>query len=122
MNYDPRDHYWIITGSNNRRWSSKARDFVLAADAGLAEWMERTGLKPTRIANIAELYDVLAQQAPDRLPDIPEAQDRRREYDLGTMDSIQWKVLYHHENRIRALEGKAAITAEQFRNGVKALF
>ena len=36
-------------------------------------------------------------------------------------DVITLKVAFNHENRIRALEGKQAITAAQFKNAVKAL-
>jgi hypothetical protein len=31
------------------------------------------------------------------------------------------KALFNHENRIRALEGKAAITIDQFRTAIKAI-
>ena len=33
---------------------------------------------------------------------------------------ISFKIAFNHENRIRALEGKAVITAEQFKTAVKA--
>jgi hypothetical protein len=47
-----------------------------------------------------------------------DAEQQDREIDaLG----IAFRVLFNHENRIRALEGKAAITATQFRTAVKAL-
>lgn len=38
-----------------------------------------------------------------------------------TAFSVLAKVLLNHENRIRALEGKASVTMTQFKNGVKAL-
>lgn len=37
------------------------------------------------------------------------------------VDFLQFRVAFNHENRIRALEGKAAITAAQFRAALKAL-
>lgn len=40
---------------------------------------------------------------------------------LDTWDIISLKAIFNHENRIRALEGKAAITQTQFRNAIKAL-
>lgn len=40
---------------------------------------------------------------------------------LSSWDVITLKVAFNHENRIRALEGKAAVTAAQFKNAVKAL-
>lgn len=40
---------------------------------------------------------------------------------LSAWDVISAKVLFNHENRIRTLEAKSAITAAQFRTAVKAL-
>jgi hypothetical protein len=36
-------------------------------------------------------------------------------------DAVALRVLMNHENRIRALEGKQAIQAQQFRTALKAL-
>jgi len=37
------------------------------------------------------------------------------------VDETLLKVLFNHENRIRALEGRAAVTAAQFRDAVKTI-
>lgn len=37
------------------------------------------------------------------------------------IDVIQFKIALNHENRIRALEQKPAITAAQFKNALRAL-
>lgn len=39
---------------------------------------------------------------------------------VDAWDIISFKIAFNHENRIRALEGKAPITAAQFRAAVKA--
>jgi hypothetical protein len=39
---------------------------------------------------------------------------------VDAWDIISFKIAFNHENRIRALEGKAPITATQFRAAVKA--
>jgi hypothetical protein len=39
----------------------------------------------------------------------------------GSTFSALAKVLLNHENRVRSLEGKTAVTMAQFKNGVKAL-
>ena len=39
----------------------------------------------------------------------------------GPINAAVLKVLFNHENRIRALEGKAAITAVQFVAAIKIL-
>jgi hypothetical protein len=36
-------------------------------------------------------------------------------------DYVSGQILFNHENRIRALEGKAAITVKQFKTAVKGL-
>lgn len=46
--------------------------------------------------------------------------DAQQEKSL-TLDLLIGKVLFNHENRIRALENKAPITAAQFRTALKAL-
>lgn len=46
--------------------------------------------------------------------------DADKDVALNGTDMILFKILFGHENRIRALEGKAAITAAQFRAAVKA--
>ena len=40
---------------------------------------------------------------------------------LDRYDILTFKVLFNHENRIRALEGQSARTAAQFRAALKAL-
>lgn len=40
---------------------------------------------------------------------------------LDGWDIITLKIAFNHENRIRSLEGKAAITVTQFKTAVKAL-
>lgn len=40
---------------------------------------------------------------------------------VDAVDSVALKVLFNHENRVRALEGKQAVTSVQFRNAFKAM-
>lgn len=39
---------------------------------------------------------------------------------IDQWDLISLKIAFNHENRIRALEGKVQITAEQFKTAVRA--
>lgn len=50
-----------------------------------------------------------------------ELDDDKTENVTSSFNTIIGKVLFNHENRIRALEGKAAITAAQFITAIKAL-
>lgn len=43
-----------------------------------------------------------------------------KEAQLSAVQTVIFKALFSHENRIRTLEGKAAITAAQFRDALKA--
>lgn len=45
--------------------------------------------------------------------------DQRKEQQLDTVDFLLFRVAFEHENRVRVLEGKAEITAEQFRAALK---
>lgn len=40
---------------------------------------------------------------------------------VDAMDALAFKVLFNHENRIRMLESKQAVTTAQFRTALKAL-
>lgn len=46
--------------------------------------------------------------------------DERAARKVDSLDRLQFEVLFNHENRIRALEGKASITAAQFRDALIA--
>lgn len=51
----------------------------------------------------------------------PQELDDEKESQLTlAVDTLQFKVLFDHENRIRVLEGKAAISPAQFRAALKA--
>jgi hypothetical protein len=39
---------------------------------------------------------------------------------ISQIDALQLAVMFDHENRVRALEGKAALSAAQFRAALKA--
>lgn len=62
---------------------------------------------------IIESYTVRAKTAAEI--------DADRERTLDRLDAAILRVLLNHENRLRAIEGKAAVTATQFRAAIKAL-
>lgn len=106
----PEDWFWIVGDDETRFWSSAAGAYVdtLPEGAGV-----------TRIASEAELWAVLAEQAPDKLP--AAGQDVRKERELDRADKALFQIAFRQENRLRTLEGKAAVTAAQFRTAVKAM-
>lgn len=72
MQYNIRDHYWIVDGSITEVWSSALRAYVLVEDAAYVSWLEGDKL-PTKIANEDELWDVLITGAPDVAKLVPNA-------------------------------------------------
>lgn len=51
----------------------------------------------------------------------PQEFDAGKDLVVSSLDLTIFKVLFNHENRIRALEGKTAVTANQFKTALKGL-
>ena len=92
-----------------------------STDATFTGWLA-DGNRPTNIDSESSLWDVLAQQFPAGIAasNAP-GQTERKTYQLNNTDMTQFQVLFNHENRIRALEGKASITPAQFKAAIIAL-
>lgn len=119
LSYEPTNWYWIVNGSTTQVYSSAAGDYVPVANATYVAWLEAGGVA-TRIANEAELGEVLAQY---QLRPIPANvlygyQDTHAR--KLTIEVVA-KVLFNLANEVRALKGQPALTAAQFRNYVKGL-
>lgn len=63
---------------------------------------------------VTRVWTVRAKTAPEL--------DADKDSMVSAMDMLAFKVLLNHENRIRALESKATVTAAQFRATLKAMF
>lgn len=124
---DPSNHYWIVSGSTTQVWSSATRSYVPIDDPAYLAWLNPDERRaPTRIKSEAELWEVLALQAPSIAQSIPAALDIMKELVLdaaqGPMSlGLTFKILLNHENRIRSLESRPAVTAGQFRAALKSL-
>jgi hypothetical protein len=59
MNYNPRDHYWFVSGDEMRVYSSKRGAYVTLDDAEYTAWLGSGGVV-SRIASEDELGEVLA--------------------------------------------------------------
>lgn len=119
MMYSPDNWYWIVAGDETRVYSSKIGDYVLVSDATYQASISAGGV-PTRIASEDELAEVLApyQIRPAAATVLDKYKDTHAR---RLMIEIVAKVLFNHENRIRALEGRQAVTPQQFRNALKEL-
>ena len=123
--FDPRDWYWIVADDESRVFSSKARGYVLPNTPAYVAWAAADETKATRIISEAELWDVLAQQAPELANHIPAVLDKLKDRTLeamnGSVGELLFKALYNLDSRVRVLESRPAITPAQFRAGLKAL-
>lgn len=113
-----RDWYWIVAGSTTQVYSSARAAYVPISDTAYTAWLGGGG-KPTRILSEAELWDVLATAYPAGIA--TSGQDRLKDNRIGAFDMTLLRIAFNHENRLRALEGKQAITLQQFATAVKAL-
>lgn len=119
MIYDPTNWYWTVAGDETKAFSSKAGDYVASSDVTFRTWVAN-GNTPTRIASVDELAEVLANAAVR--PANAEMLDRYKGSQASKLTlELAAKVLFNHENRIRALEGKATVTANQFATALKVM-
>lgn len=117
--YNPSDWYWIVAGSTTSVFSSAAGNYVPVSNAAYQGWISRGNL-PSNIASEAELGEVLA---PSQVrPVAAGVLDGYKDSQATKLTiEIVAKVLFNHENRLRALEGKQAATAAQFKSALKDL-
>lgn len=67
-------------------------------------------ITPTEVTVARAVRDLTAQEL-----------DARKEQVLPREVDVAFRVMFNHENRIRALESKGALTTKQFRNALKAM-
>ncbi len=117
--YDPTDWYWIVGGDGTKVFASKTGDYLPVSDASFVAWT-LSGNAPTRIASADELAEVLGSASVR--PANADILDRYKGSQAARFTlEIAAKVAFNHENRLRALEGKKTVTANQFANALKAM-
>lgn len=116
--FTPSAWYWHVGGDLTQAYSSASGAFVPAADATFQAWLA-AGNQPTRIDSASNLGAVLAPYGL-RPVDIGVLAGYQQSLVAG-IDVAELKALFNHENRIRALEGKTAVTAQQFTAAIAAL-
>jgi hypothetical protein len=117
--YDPRRWYWFVGGDNSKVYSSAVGDYVPLSDPKYVAWLLADNV-PTAIMNEDDLGDVLSQ-----VLQRPVASGVLDSYTAKLSDDVitamTFKILFNHENRIRLLESRPAVTVQQFRAAIKAL-
>ena len=117
--YNALDWYWAVAGDTTKVFSSKAGDYVPATDATYVAWTA-DGTVPTVIDTEANLGAVLAPHLirPTNASVLDGYTSSQAD---NVLTHLLFKIAFNHENRIRALEGKVAVTPAQARATVKAL-
>lgn len=119
ISYNPQNWYWYVGGDTSKAFSSASGDYVPSNDPTFTDWVAQ-GNVPTAIDSEANLGEVLAPYA--IRPVAANVLDSYKSVQANqiTVATIA-KILFNHENRIRALEGQSTITAAQFKAAIKAL-
>lgn len=118
-NFNPANAYWFVAGDETKVFSSATGDYVSPTAPAFLAFLESGGAV-TRIANEQELGEVLAPYSVR--PSHPGILDAYKDAQaLKLTVEIVAKVCFNHENRLRALENKAPINANQFKNALKDL-
>lgn len=124
--YNPNNWYWRVAGSTTQVYSSAVGDYVLISDPTYVAWLTSGGV-PTNIDSEISLGAVLAQHL--LRPVAAGVLDAYKTEQAGTIvTQVIFKVLFNHENRLRAIErnlglngSPADLTVAQAKNAVKAL-
>jgi len=117
-----QDWYWIVAGSMTQVYSSKVSDYVPVNNTAYTRWLA-AGNVATRINSEADLGDLLA--VPDDMtlrPNPPGVLDGySNTVSVRITATYVNKLLFEYENRLRTLEGQPAMTAQEFRQKIKAM-
>jgi len=118
--YLPENWYWVVAGSVTHVYSSLVGDYVAVDDPTYLEWLV-AGNSPTEVASEEDLGNILAQyDVPTPVPAGILNGSKSRQVELLSK-LVVLKALYHHENRIRQLEGQSTLTVPQFLDRLKSL-
>lgn len=113
--YIPSAWYWAVSGKPAQVYSSAAVAYVPVTDPTYVA----SGIPATPIVE-QDLIDLLIL-AGVPVPAGAVESDSAKTLQVSALNMVELKALFNHENRIRALESKAPITAAQFVTALKAL-
>lgn len=124
--FNPSNWYWYVGGNQTQAYSSASGNYVPSTDVTFQAWLA-AGNIPTNIDTEANLGQVLSGYLLR-----PVAAGVLSGYTAACANStvalVEFKLLFNHENRIRAIEralglngSPANLTAQQAFNAVQAL-
>src|SRR5689334_22083647 len=109
--FNPLKGYWIVAGAVDKVFSTAVGDYVPISDPTYVAWLA-TGLKPRKTPSETTLANVLTRYSlrPVNASVLAAYQTAK----ASALDQIQFRMLFNHENRIRALNSQAPMTQQQF--------
>ena len=127
--FNAADWYWAVGGSTTQVYSSATGSYVPVTDPTYVAWKAVSGHATRTIDSEASLGSVLAPYLRRPTSAAPNVLDAYQDTQAGTIiTQAIFKILFNHENRIRAAEralalngSPANLTPAQARNAVKAL-
>ncbi len=117
--YNVQNWYWYVGGVTTKAFSSALGDYVLSSDTTFQAWLAE-GNVPTVIDTETSLGGVLSLSfvRPVHAVVLDGYQTVQA---TNILTKAAFKIMFHHENRLRVLESKAVITPAQALAAVKAL-
>jgi hypothetical protein len=109
--FTPANWYWFVAGDQTRAFSSASGDYVPAADPTFQAWLA-AGNNPTNIDSETSLGGVTNLPRPVNANVLAAYQAAK----ASAVDQVIFRMLFDHENRIRALASQAPVTVQQFLN------
>lgn len=126
-NYHAGQWYWYVAGDRSRVFSTASGDYLPANDPAVVAWMA-DGTVPHNADSEQELGQRLATDNVARPVAVNVLDGYRDEHSRGIVAQTVFKVLFQHENRLRAIEralnlngSPSNLTAGQARAAIKAL-
>lgn len=117
---DPNNWYWMIGADATQVYSSASGTFVPVSDQTYKDWLVFVQIEPAKIATVADLGIVLSDLAAPPPVDTG-VLNAYKDAQLTKIDTVIFRILFNHENRIRSLNSQAAVSAQQFIAAIKAL-
>lgn len=124
--YDVTNWYWVVAGDTTKVFSSAAGDYVTNNDPTFQAWVLDGGVA-TRIDTELNLGGVLAD-AEVRPTAAGVLDGYQRQSAQRILVAAYFKILFNHENRLRAIEralglngSPANLTPAQAFNAIKSL-
>lgn len=109
--FNQNNWYWVVAGSATQVYSSAAGDYLSVTDPTYQAWLSNGG-RVTKIDTETSLGGALAGLSAPR-PVNANVLVAYQNALAGGVNAVVFRILFNHENRIRALEGKAPLTVQQ---------